>query len=71
MILSRTNKVGIALMVCGALLVGAFRWKFMSIHLIGAVLVVIGIYLAFKNRDSDDVVDRSTTRIEADLDGDD
>jgi len=69
--ISNTNKLGIALMALGAVLVASFKWANPVLTGTGLILLLLGLYFAFKNRKASDISDGSTRHTSADLDGDD
>jgi len=69
--LSIINKVGIVLLALGALLVACVKWIHPLFSLIGLLMLILGLYFAFKDRKASDIYDGSTRHTNADLDGDD
>ena len=71
MILSITNKFGIALLACGALLVAGFNWLHPIAIVVGITFLLFGLYFSFKGpKHQSSFVDSSHTN-DGPLSGDD
>jgi len=68
--MTNKNKIGIALFVCGALMTVGFRLTYPTVGFVGAILVLVGLYIALKGRKGSKVSDYSTWHTNADLDDD-